>query len=211
MSLIIFAIAAIPATVVYFVGLTSKNRSKTLLSAIAAVILGFVTGSPAYIATDLFFVVVGYFLTSANFISTESKVNFTESRQAPVAEVLNVTNARRNAKSILVALLMAAVLIAVLYSFLTHVIARDNSTQSLRHPEIPIVSSALLHDDETSVATSAETARPYNGPDAPDIPETDYERSLREYPPMFPTRQRADTPIKTTTEDNSPSSTSASK
>lgn len=74
MSPTIFAIAAIPAAVVYLVGLLSKNRSKTLMAAIAMVLLGAVTGSPAYIFTDLFFVVVAYLWTSGNFKPTAAKV-----------------------------------------------------------------------------------------------------------------------------------------
>ncbi len=56
---------------------------------------------------------------------------------------------------------------------------------------MPLASDSPIQADEASVAALAVIALPNDEPDEPDFSESDYERSLITYPPMFPTRQQA--------------------
>ena len=73
MSPTIFAIAAVPAAIVYLVGFWSKNKARTIIVAVAMGLLGIFSGAPSYMVTDLFFVGVAYLLTTPNFASSTAK------------------------------------------------------------------------------------------------------------------------------------------
>lgn len=62
MSVLIFAIAAIPAAVVAVVATVTKSRAKTLATAALASLIGALTGSPAYLALDLGFVAIASYM-----------------------------------------------------------------------------------------------------------------------------------------------------
>jgi hypothetical protein len=128
-SLKIFAIAAIPAAAVYFVGLLSKNRSKTLMSAIAMVLLGLLTGSSAHIVTDLFFVAIAYLWTSENFTATEEKTNSTFSPPASSGVIRAITATGKKAKEVLVALMQATLAMTAFFVVLACALIWYNSTQ----------------------------------------------------------------------------------
>lgn len=131
MTLTIFAIAAIPAAAVYFIGLISKNRSKTLLAAITMVLFGLWNGSPAYIITDLIFVAVAYLWTSENFTATEAKSNLTVLQPALRGVVRNLTLAGSKAKQVLVALLQTTLAIAAFFLVLACALIWYNSTSEM--------------------------------------------------------------------------------
>lgn len=209
----IFAIAAIPAAVVYFVGLLSKSRLKTLLSAVAMVLLGLVTGSAGYIVADLFFVALAYLWTSENFITTVSRVDSTEFRPSPRAVVRAGTDAENNTKNVPFTPVIAVVTIAALVFILGYFFNSYNSTKTTEDPTVlnrSVASASSLQNDEASVASSAAIARLEYRPEESAFAESDDDRSLREYPPMFPTRQPTVTEsvaTKRTSADGRPSST----
>jgi hypothetical protein len=61
MSLVVFAIAAIPAAVVVVVAAVTRSRTKTSIAAVLAALVGALTGNPVYMAIDLGFVALAVF------------------------------------------------------------------------------------------------------------------------------------------------------
>ena len=137
MSPTIFAIAAIPAAAVYFVGLLSKSHFKTLVAAIAMGLLGAATGSPAYTFTDLFFVAVAYLWTSGNFTQTAAKDGSTVPAPARREALRAVKDAGTKVKEVIVALAMAAIAITVAFLVLAYALIWYNSTQKMPNATAP--------------------------------------------------------------------------
>lgn len=160
-SLTIFAIAAIPAAAVYFVGLLSKNRLKTLMSAIAMGLLGLLTGSPAHIFTDMFFVAFAYLWTSENFTATEAKTNSTVSPPESSGVVRVITDLGKNAKTVLVALLQATLAMTAFFVVLACALIWYNSMQrtaDLAASKPPATGSAPLQSP-TVLLTNHDKSR----------------------------------------------------
>lgn len=61
--MMIFLIALVPALGVFFVAAISESRAKTTVAALLAAAVGVLTGNPAYMALDLLFVVVAYWVS----------------------------------------------------------------------------------------------------------------------------------------------------
>ena len=62
MSLLIFAIAAVPAAFVLFVADKTRSKSAIVLTATVAAAVGVLTGNPAYLGLDLIFVGIALFI-----------------------------------------------------------------------------------------------------------------------------------------------------
>lgn len=62
MSIVVFAIAAIPAACVAWVGYNSTSLAALWGAAIVAVLLGIVTGNPVFVGLDLVAVAFGFYI-----------------------------------------------------------------------------------------------------------------------------------------------------
>lgn len=75
----IFLIALLPALVVFCVAAISESRVKTTVAAFIAAAVGVLTGNPAYMALDLLFVIIAYWI-SMSTLSSDS-----DAKPLPVA------------------------------------------------------------------------------------------------------------------------------
>lgn len=64
--MMIFLIALIPALGVFVVAAITESRAKTTIAAVVAAAVGVLTGNPAYMALDLVFVAVVYWVSISN-------------------------------------------------------------------------------------------------------------------------------------------------
>lgn len=68
----IFLLALIPALGVFVVAAITESKAKTSIAAVVAAAIGVVTGNPAYMALDLLFVAVVYWVSVSNLGSGAS-------------------------------------------------------------------------------------------------------------------------------------------
>ena len=61
--MMIFLIALIPAFVVFIVAAITESKFKTTMAALVAMAVGVLTGNPAYMALDIGFVIVSYWIS----------------------------------------------------------------------------------------------------------------------------------------------------
>jgi hypothetical protein len=71
--MMIFLIALIPALGVFVVAAITESRAKTTIAAAVAAAIGILTGNPAYMALDLLFVVVVYWVSMSTLGSGVSE------------------------------------------------------------------------------------------------------------------------------------------
>ncbi|WP_146204391.1 hypothetical protein [Massilia glaciei] len=120
MSLTIFAIAVVPAVIVYVVGMHTNNKAKTTIAAIAMALLGLFTGNPGFIITDLLCVGVAYLLITESIDSRSPKNVSSKPVMGEVALIM--TNAADKAKQVLIAIITAAVGLVIAF-FSIYVVA----------------------------------------------------------------------------------------
>lgn len=85
--MMILLIALIPALGVFVVAAISENKFKTRVAALIAAAIGVVTGDPAYMALDLLFVIIVYWI-SMSTLGGNSGAKSSSLAQRPAPEVV---------------------------------------------------------------------------------------------------------------------------
>ena len=152
----IFLIALLPAFVVFVVAAITESKFKTSVAALLAIAVGVLTGNPAYMALDIGFVVVSYWLSmkglGANISQKPAPV-----KPPPMSRPMPLAAAPNDDANFGVTFAALGVVIVVAYVFFGSGSGQKPTPQSPRPAAIP---SAPSNETSPALVPLAPKARP---------------------------------------------------